>query len=66
MKRYALLRWKDNETQVIFETKVITKEVAIQKFNKALSGVQLDKNGFGKLNDMNFYIAEYIEPFYSV
>ena len=66
MKRFALLRLENNANKVIFDTQAATMKNAIEQFNKSLTSIQLDANGYGKLGDVTFCIAEYFEPFHTI
>lgn len=67
MKTFCLLRLEYGANKVIFTTTAETITGAVNQFNSALTGVQLDKDGYAKLNDtVSFCVAEQWEPLYSV
>lgn len=63
MKTYSLLRLENNANKVIFTTKALTVKDAAEHFNKHLRGIQLDKEGYAKMNETtSFCVAEHYNP----
>lgn len=67
MKTYSLLRLEYNANKEIFTCKADSPKEAAIIFNRSLKDIQLDENGYAKLNDtVSFCIAEHWEPLYQV
>ena len=66
MKRFAFLRLERGANKVIFDANATDSKHAIEQFNKSLAGIQLDMDGYAKLGDVTFCIAEYHEGFANI
>ncbi len=69
MKRFALLRLQHNANKVIFDINAPDLAAAIETANKSLTNVQLDKDGYGRIEGSNefdhvtYCIAEYFSSY---
>jgi hypothetical protein len=64
MKRYALIRLLHNANTVIAECGPCDFEEALSKFRKMCGNtLYLDDDGYGKLGEVTFCIAEFHENF---
>jgi hypothetical protein len=66
MKRYAFLRLEHGANKVIFDVNAVDDKDAIEQFNECIVGSQLNEEGYAKLGDVTFCIAEYHENFATI
>ncbi len=64
MKRFALLRLHNNANTVIFDCYADTVLEAVKQFNPCLTNMpQLSDDGYCKVGDITFCVAEYHQSF---
>lgn len=66
MKRFAFLRLEHGGNKVIFDCNAPDLATAVKIIKEHVTNVTLDDDGYGKLGNVSFCVAEYWEPFYTL
>ena len=66
MKRFALLRLQHGANKVVFDCHAPDLAAAVKTFNRSFTGGKLDADGYEKIGDVTYCVAEYWDPFHTL